>query len=208
MISEASSMAPDTLSKTEAIDCFVAVSSSSLFIMVDLNQLKDEIAAIGNQIKELKSKGADADKDAIGKAVQDLMTKKQLYADNNNGIGVDGKPFKANLSRAEKKKQQQQEKQQQQQQVSYLYFQIIFVVLLHQDLPNTHFLALCILFRLLPMPITLPRKLPRRQKRLLRRLPIKLEEVALVVVHLSSSRNRKDQPSSHHNNKTNLHQQQ
>ena len=31
--------------------------------------------------------------------------KKQLFADNNNGIGVDGKPFKANMTKAEKKKQ-------------------------------------------------------------------------------------------------------
>lgn len=73
--------------------------------MVELDQLKDDIANLGNRIKELKSSGGD--KDAIGKAVQELIQKKQLYADNNDGIGVDGKPFKANMTKAEKKKQQQ-----------------------------------------------------------------------------------------------------
>ena len=70
---------------------------------VDLNQLKEEITTIGNKIKELKSSGGS--KDEITKTVQELLQKKQLYADNNSGIGVDGKPFKANMTKAEKKKQ-------------------------------------------------------------------------------------------------------
>lgn len=89
--------------------------------MVDLNKLKDEISSIGNKIKELKNMAVKelTVTDEIGKNVQDLLAKKQLYADHNNGIGVDGKPFKATMTKAEKKKQDQggnQQPQQQQQQ--------------------------------------------------------------------------------------------
>lgn len=86
--------------------------------MVDLNQLKGEISTIGNKIKELKNMAVKelTVTDEIGKNVQDLLAKKQLYADLNNGIGVDGKPFKANMTKAERKKQAQAGKQPQQQQ--------------------------------------------------------------------------------------------
>ena len=79
--------------------------------MVDLDQLKSEIEAVGNKIKELKGSGGA--KEDIGAAVKELLAKKQLYADNNNGIGVDGKPM---VSKAEKKKLEKAQKQQNQQQ--------------------------------------------------------------------------------------------
>eukprot|EP00526_Cylindrotheca_closterium_P011044 CAMPEP_0113640984 /NCGR_PEP_ID=MMETSP0017_2-20120614/21513_1 /TAXON_ID=2856 /ORGANISM="Cylindrotheca closterium" /LENGTH=385 /DNA_ID=CAMNT_0000552299 /DNA_START=83 /DNA_END=1237 /DNA_ORIENTATION=+ /assembly_acc=CAM_ASM_000147 len=86
--------------------------------MVDLNHLKDEISSIGNKIKELKNMAVKelTVTDEIGKNVQDLLAKKQLYADHNNGIGIDGKPFAKNMTKAEKKKQAQADKQKQQQQ--------------------------------------------------------------------------------------------
>lgn len=77
--------------------------------MVDLDKLKDEIYALGDTIKSLKS--ADSvDNDAVGKAVAELLDKKKLYADHNNGIGVDGKPFQTNLTKAEKKAQAKADK--------------------------------------------------------------------------------------------------
>lgn len=68
---------------------------------VNLEELKETIATVGNQIKTLKS--ADpVDQDAVGAAVKQLLELKQTYADNNNGIGVDGDPFGA----GEKKKKE------------------------------------------------------------------------------------------------------
>lgn len=72
--------------------------------MVDLDKLKDEINALGEKIKSLKS-ASPVDQEAVGAVVKELLASKKLYAENNNGIGVDGKPFQENLSKAEKKKQ-------------------------------------------------------------------------------------------------------
>ena len=58
---------------------------------VNLEELSKDITAAGEKVKELKT--SKADKAAIDAAVKVLLEKKQLYADNNNGIGVDGKPF-------------------------------------------------------------------------------------------------------------------
>jgi hypothetical protein len=71
--------------------------------MVNLDELKEEIQAIGDKIKALKST-TPIDKDAIGEAAASLLTAKQLYADNNNGIGVDGQPFTAESSSSKKDK--------------------------------------------------------------------------------------------------------
>lgn len=76
---------------------------------VDLEKLKQEVTQIGDRIKELKS-ASEVDKDAIGAAVKDLLAAKKKYADNNNGIGVDGKPYEEPLSKAEKKKRAKAEK--------------------------------------------------------------------------------------------------
>ena len=72
--------------------------------MVNLDELKGEILTIGETIKALKST-TPIDKDAIGAAVTSLLAAKQLYADHNNGIGVDGQPFvKDPPSKKDKKK--------------------------------------------------------------------------------------------------------
>jgi hypothetical protein len=77
-------------------------------VVVDLETLKTEIDGIGAKIKELKTSGGS--KEDIGAAVKELLDKKTAYADNNGGIGVDGKPFKAAMSKSEKKKQAKAEK--------------------------------------------------------------------------------------------------
>jgi WHEP-TRS domain len=59
--------------------------------MVDLAALEQEIAEIGNQIRSLKASSGSPDE--VSAAVALLVEKKKLYADHNNGIGVDGKPF-------------------------------------------------------------------------------------------------------------------
>lgn len=86
--------------------------------MVDLNSLRDEISSIGMKIKELKNMAVKelTVTDEIGKNVQELLAKKQLYAQHNNGIGPDGEPFAKKVTKAEKKKQAQGGKQQPQQQ--------------------------------------------------------------------------------------------
>ena len=60
--------------------------------MVELDKLAVEISTLAEKIKSLKAE-ASVDKDAVGKAVAELLTLKQTYAENNNGIGVDGKPL-------------------------------------------------------------------------------------------------------------------
>ena len=67
----------------------------------DLDKIKAEIDTIGNRIRDLKSSGGS--KEDIGAAVEALKTAKKQYADNNNGIGVDGKPYQENLTKAQKK---------------------------------------------------------------------------------------------------------
>lgn len=76
--------------------------------MVELEKLKLEIEAVGNSIRELKEKGGG--KEEIGALVTKLNALKQEYADNNNGLGVDGKPYQKPLSKAEKKKLEKEKK--------------------------------------------------------------------------------------------------
>ena len=77
--------------------------------MVELEKLKADIAQMGNKIKELKL-AAPVDKDAIGAAVKEMLDAKKLYADNNNGIDVDGKPYEEPLTNAQKKAKAKAEK--------------------------------------------------------------------------------------------------
>jgi hypothetical protein len=70
---------------------------------VDLDKLKAEIDAIGEKIKSLKAATGEVDKDGIAAAVASLVAAKKIFADNNNGIGVDGKPFEEPLTKAQKK---------------------------------------------------------------------------------------------------------
>lgn len=69
---------------------------------VDLEALKAEITSLGDTIRTLKT-ASPVDNDAIGAAVGALNEAKKKYADNNNGLGVDGKPYEAPMSKAEKK---------------------------------------------------------------------------------------------------------
>ena len=77
---------------------------------VNLEQLKEEIDALGETIKALKS-ASEVDKDAVGVAVKDLLDAKKKYADNNNGIGVDGKPYEEPMTKAQKKAKAKAEKE-------------------------------------------------------------------------------------------------
>ena len=74
--------------------------------MVNLDELKVEIQTIGDTIKALKSSSCTStvDKEAISTAVASLLTAKQLYAEHNNGIGVDGQPFVKDQSSSSSKK--------------------------------------------------------------------------------------------------------
>jgi hypothetical protein len=76
-------------------------------IMTDLVALQTEIESIGTQIRELKSSGGGD----VGALVAQLNTLKKQYADNNGGMGVDGKPYQPpSLSKAEKKKLEKEQK--------------------------------------------------------------------------------------------------
>mmetsp|Transcript_26834 Transcript_26834/g.39710 ORF Transcript_26834/g.39710 Transcript_26834/m.39710 type:complete len:877 (-) Transcript_26834:144-2774(-) len=68
--------------------------------MASLEVLKEKVLTCGETVKNLKDGG---DKAAIAAAVKDLLAAKQEYADNNNGIGVDGKPYEPPMTKAEKK---------------------------------------------------------------------------------------------------------
>ena len=69
--------------------------------MVDLDALKKEIETIGNRIRDLKA--SNGTKEDIGAAVNALKEAKKQYAENNNYIGVDGKPYTDHLTKAQKK---------------------------------------------------------------------------------------------------------
>ena len=75
--------------------------------MVDLEKLKAEVDSLAEQVKTLKAAG---EKDKIGEAVQALLAAKKTYADNNNGIGVDGKPYEEPLTKAQQKAKAKAEK--------------------------------------------------------------------------------------------------
>jgi hypothetical protein len=74
--------------------------------MSSLESIETEIDNVGNQIRELKSSGGGD----VGALVAKLNTLKKDYADQNGGIGVDGKPYQAPLSKAEKKKLEKEKK--------------------------------------------------------------------------------------------------
>ncbi len=74
-----------------------------------LEALKADIGALGEQVKQLKS-APDSYKDVVATAVKQLVDAKKKYAELNNGIGVDGKPFVEQLSKADKKKAAKEQK--------------------------------------------------------------------------------------------------
>ena len=78
--------------------------------MTDLAKLKEKVDSLSEQIKTLKAAGGDGNKEAIGAAVASLLAAKKEYADNNNGIGVDGKPYEEPLTKAQKKAKAKAEK--------------------------------------------------------------------------------------------------
>ena len=77
--------------------------------MASLDELKALVESLAEKIKTLKAEGGD-NKEAIGAAVKELLEAKKKYADGNNGIGVDGKPYEAPMSKSEKKKLAKQQK--------------------------------------------------------------------------------------------------
>ena len=77
---------------------------------VDLDELRTRIASLGESIKLLKSSSGDPDKDAIATAVASLLDAKRTYAKNNNGIGVDGKPWEEPMTKQQKKKLEKEKK--------------------------------------------------------------------------------------------------
>ena len=77
--------------------------------MVDLDEIKSRVDAAAAKVVELKS--AKADVADIKASVGLLLAAKKEYADNNNGIGIDGKPFDDGKKKSkEKKAPVQQEK--------------------------------------------------------------------------------------------------
>ncbi len=76
---------------------------------VNLDDLRAKVQSIADKITELK-KANPVDKDAIGASVKELLDAKRTFAQSNNGIGVDGKPWEEPMSKAEKKKKAKAEK--------------------------------------------------------------------------------------------------
>jgi len=68
----------------------------------NLNVHKTNITALSESIQTLK-KADTIDTAAIGETVKELLAAKQVYADANGGIGVDGKPYEPPMTKAEKK---------------------------------------------------------------------------------------------------------
>ena len=75
--------------------------------MTDLVTLQSDIESIGAQIRELKGSGSGD----VGALVTQLNALKKQYADQNGGMGVDGKPYPPpSLSKADKKKLEKEQK--------------------------------------------------------------------------------------------------
>lgn len=70
---------------------------------VNLEELKTSISTLSEKIVSLKKDGGVDIKDTIATTVTELLEAKKLYADSNGGIGVDGKPYEAPMTKAEKK---------------------------------------------------------------------------------------------------------
>ena len=77
--------------------------------MANLEDLKGKVTSLADEISSLKEK-TPVDKDGIAKLIPPLLAAKQAYADANGGMGMDGKPYEAPLSKAEKKKRAKDEK--------------------------------------------------------------------------------------------------
>jgi hypothetical protein len=77
--------------------------------MANLEEMLETVNALAQKVTDLK-KTVPVDKDAIGKTVKELLDAKRSYAENNNGIGVDGKPWEEPMSKSEKKKKEKAEK--------------------------------------------------------------------------------------------------
>ena len=76
---------------------------------MSLDELKTQIEATAAKIVTLKGSGGTPEE--IKDCVKSLLKMKSDYAGLNNGIGVDGKPFVAEMTSAEKKKKAKEEKQ-------------------------------------------------------------------------------------------------
>jgi len=77
--------------------------------MSNLEELREKVTALAEKVATLKT-AAPVDKDAIAATVKDLLDAKRTFAQNNNGIGVDDKPFEEPMSKAEKKKKDKADK--------------------------------------------------------------------------------------------------
>jgi hypothetical protein len=77
---------------------------------IDLAELATRISTLGETIKSLKSSSEQPDADAISAAVAALLDAKRLYAANNGGKGVDGKPWEEPLTKSQKKKLEKEKK--------------------------------------------------------------------------------------------------
>jgi glutathione S-transferase len=84
--------------------------TNSADTVVNLDELRVQIQTIADKITSLK-KDPSSNKDEIASSVKALLDAKRLFAQNNNGIGVDGNPFVEPMSKAEKKAKEKAEKQ-------------------------------------------------------------------------------------------------
>ena len=75
---------------------------------VALTNAANDVTTLSAQIVTMKAASAPADE--IKAVVASLLKAKQAYADLNGGIGLDGKPFVANPTSADKKKAGKEEK--------------------------------------------------------------------------------------------------
>ncbi len=78
-------------------------------VEANLDELRSNVTNLASKITELK-KCNPVDKDAISSCVAELLNAKRTFAQNNNGIGVDGKPWEEPLSKKEKKAKEKAEK--------------------------------------------------------------------------------------------------
>jgi len=81
----------------------------STMMATNLESLNEKVTKCGEIVLNLKEKSPN-EKDAIAAAVKELLASKKEYADNNDGIGVDGKPYQPPMTKAERKAKDRAEK--------------------------------------------------------------------------------------------------
>mmetsp|Transcript_16524 Transcript_16524/g.18349 ORF Transcript_16524/g.18349 Transcript_16524/m.18349 type:complete len:923 (+) Transcript_16524:60-2828(+) len=112
-LSKVTSKPSDSLAFTNTLRYSVLQVKTDTIRMTAINNniesLREKVTKCAETVSNLKKNSPD-EKSAIAIAVKEMLAAKKEFADNNDGIGVEGKPYQAPMSKAEKKAKEKAEK--------------------------------------------------------------------------------------------------